>query len=215
VERERIEAEKERETEREREKELHAQQQQQAQRRDQKRGPLTKPAPGPPGQRKAETPVRGPRYEMQHRVMEQEYGGYDPRSQLQNRPGQMPYNPSPQSVQPQPQMANSMMFYNPGNPPGPNGPSQRPSSPQLPPGAMPPMNQEQAQWKTQVLSRSISHMISRLNPISTLFSAGWSEEIQVTSPELVRPKSYDGEGRNRSHTLEIPLRQCHSAADGR
>ena len=205
AEREKIEAE-EREKEREREKELQTQLQQQAQRREQKRGPLTKPAPGPPGQRKAETPVRGPQYEMQHRVMEQEYGGYDPRSQLQNRPGPMAYNPSSQLVQPQPQMTNNMMFYNPGNPPGPNGPSQRSSSPQLPPGAMPPMNPDQAQWKTQVRSPSILHMFSRFNPISTLFFAGWSKEIHVTSSEPVRPKSYDGEGGSWSHTLEIPLR---------
>ena len=215
VERERVEAEKERENEREREKELQVQQQQQAQRREQKRGPLTKPAPGPLGQRKAEMPVRGPQYEMQHRVMEQEYGGYDPRSQLQNRQGPMSYNPSPQPVQPQPQMANSMMFYNPGNPPGPNGPSQRSSPPQLPPGAMPPMNPDQAQWKTQVRPRPIPHMFSRLNPFSTLFFAGWYEEVYVTSPEPVRPKYYDGEGGSRSYTLEIPLRQCHPAANGR
>ena len=154
-ERERIELEKEREKERERErereKEFLSQQQQQAQRREPKRGPLTKPAPGPPGQRRAEMPVRGPQYEMQQRMMEQEYGGYDPRNQLQNRSGQMPqYNTSPQLIQPQPQpqMAN-MMYYNTGNPPGQNGPSQGPSSPQLPPGAMPPLN-EQTPWNSQV-----------------------------------------------------------------
>jgi len=148
-EREMIEAEKEREKEREREKELQVQQQQQqAQRREPKRGPLTKPAPGPPGSRRAEMPVRGPQYEMQHRVMEQEYGGYDPRNQPQNRPGPMPYSPAPQLIQPQPQMPNNMMYYNPGNPQGPGNPSQRPLSPQLPPGAMPPM--DQGPWKNQV-----------------------------------------------------------------
>jgi len=153
-ERERIEAEREREKERERE-ELQVQQQQQqqqAQRRESKRGPLTKPAPGTPGSRRAEMPVRGPQYEMQHRVMEQEYGGYDPRNQPQNRPGPIPYNPAPQPIQPQPQMANNMMYYNQGNPQGPGGPSQRPIPPQLPPGAMPPpMNPDQ--WKGQVRSQ--------------------------------------------------------------
>lgn len=151
--RERIEVEKEREREREREKEFMAQQQQQAQRREPKRGSLTKPAPGPPGQRRAEMPVRGPQYEMQHRVMEQQYGGYDPRNSSQNRPGPMPqYNPGPpHPIQPQPQMANNVMYYNPGNPPGPGGPSQRSSSPQLPPGAMPPpVNPDLAQWNNQV-----------------------------------------------------------------
>jgi len=164
VERERIETEKEREKEREREKELLAQQQQQAQRREQKRGPLTKPAPGPAGQRKAEMPVRGPQYEMQHRVMEQEYGGYDPRNQPQNRSGPMTYN-SPQPAQPQPQMVNNMMYYNPGNPPGPNGQSQRSSPPQLPPGAMPPMNPDQGQWGNQVRFHSIPGTLSHLNLI--------------------------------------------------
>jgi hypothetical protein len=149
-ERERIELEKEREKEREREKEFLSQHQQQAQKREQKRGPLTRPAPGPPGQRRAEMPVRGPQYEMQQRMMEQEYGGYDPRNQVQNRQGQMPqYNASPQLIQPQPQMGNNVMHYNHVNPPSPNGPSHGPPSPQLPPGAMPPLN-EQAPWNSQV-----------------------------------------------------------------
>ena len=149
-ERERIEVEKEREREREREKEfLTQQQQQQAQKREPKRGPLTKPAPGPPGQRRAEMPVRGPQYEMQQRMMDQEYGGYDPRNQLQSRPGPVsPYNTGSQPIQPQLQMT-SGVYYNPGNPPGPNSPSQGPPSPQLPPGAMSPMN-EQVPWNNQV-----------------------------------------------------------------
>ena len=214
AERERIEAEKEREKEREREELQAQQQQQQAQRREQKRGPLTKPAPGPPGQRRAEMPVRGPQYEMQHRVMEQEYGGYDPRNQPQNRPGPMPYNSSPQPVQPQPQMANNMMYYNPGNPPGPNGPSRRPSSPQLPPGAMPPMNPDQAQWRSQVRFRSIPGIFSHLNPISKPFFAGWSKEVYVAAPEPVRPKPDDREGRSWSYTLEVTLYWRRPAADG-
>jgi len=180
AERERIEAEKERE----REKELQLLQQQQAQRREQKRGPLTKPAPGPPGQRKAEMPVRGPQYEMQHRVMEQEYGGYDPRNQPQNRPGPIPYNPPPQLVQPQPQpqMVNNMMYYNLGNQPGPNGPSQRPSSPQLPPGAMPPVNPDQVQWGTQVRSRSIPKFLLHLNSILITLQVG--QRRSMSPPQI-------------------------------
>ena len=58
-------------------------------------------------------------------------------------------------------------------------------------------------------------MFSCPNSISTLFFAGWYEEVYVTSPEPVRPKSYDGEGGSRSYTLEISLRQCHPAANGR
>ena len=148
-ERERIELEKEREKEREREKEFLLQQSQPAQRRE-KRGPLTRPAPGPPGQRRAEMPVRGPQYEMQQRMMEQEYGGYDSRNQHQNRPGPiLQYNNGPQLIQPQPQMVNNVMYFNSGNPPSPNGPSQRTSPPQLPPGAMPPIH-EQAPWNNRV-----------------------------------------------------------------
>ena len=159
AERERIEAEKEREKERERE-ELQIQQQQ-AQRRDMKRGPLTKPAPGPPGSRKAEMPVRGPQYEMQHRVMEQEYGGYDPRNQPQNRQGPMSYNPTPQPVQPQPRTTNNPMYHNPSNAQGQNNPTQKSPPPQLPPGAMPPMNPDQDPWKNQVRFQSNPKRASR------------------------------------------------------
>ena len=169
AERERIELEKEREKEREREKEFLAQQQQQPQKREPKRGPLTKPGPGPPGQRRAEMPVRGPQYEMQQRMMEQEYGGYD-RSSPQNRPGAI-YNPGPQFAQGQPHTSNSMPYHNPGNPPGPNGPSQRPSSPQLPPGAMSPIN-DQAPWNSQVRYFSLVH-----NLIYKLPFVGWSKEV--------------------------------------
>ncbi|KAI0306156.1 hypothetical protein B0F90DRAFT_1696607 [Multifurca ochricompacta] len=47
------------------------QQQQQSQGR---RGSLTKSPPSSAGPRRAEQPVRGPQYDMQHRAMEQEYG---------------------------------------------------------------------------------------------------------------------------------------------
>jgi hypothetical protein len=39
-----------------------------------RRGSLTKAAPANAGSRRAEQPVRGPQYDMQHRAMEQEYG---------------------------------------------------------------------------------------------------------------------------------------------
>ena len=39
-----------------------------------RRGSLTKVAPANAGPRRAEQPVRGPQYDMQHRAMEQEYG---------------------------------------------------------------------------------------------------------------------------------------------
>lgn len=66
IERERLEERQEQE----RTKEVQPQQQ----KKDSRRGALTKPAPGQPGGRRtAEMPVKGPQYEMQHRVMEQEY----------------------------------------------------------------------------------------------------------------------------------------------
>lgn len=59
--------------EQEKMKEIQASQPQQ-QKKDSRRGTLTKPAPGQSGGRRtAEMPVKGPQYEMQHRVMEQEY----------------------------------------------------------------------------------------------------------------------------------------------
>ncbi|KAI6024078.1 hypothetical protein BKA83DRAFT_4267463 [Pisolithus microcarpus] len=64
---ERVEKERQ---DQERAKEVQPQQQ----KKDSRRGALTKAAPGQPGGRRtAEMPVKGPQYEMQHRVMEQEY----------------------------------------------------------------------------------------------------------------------------------------------
>ncbi|KAI6042097.1 hypothetical protein EDC04DRAFT_2663840 [Pisolithus marmoratus] len=80
VDQERCEAEERQRAERERlEKERQEQErakevQPQPQKKDSRRGALTKAAPGQPGGRRtAEMPVKGPQYEMQHRVMEQEY----------------------------------------------------------------------------------------------------------------------------------------------
>lgn len=92
AERERLEREKQehegeqKERERERERELQLQQQQQKERS--RRGTLTKPNPTQQGSRRAgEMLVKGPQYEMQHRVMEQEYHG----------PGHSYGSPSPSS----------------------------------------------------------------------------------------------------------------------
>jgi len=67
-----------------------------------RRGSLTKSPPGalPTGGRRAEIPVKGPQYEMQHRVMEQEYGVYNmqqpPRSPTSVSPP--PVNGMPTSI---------------------------------------------------------------------------------------------------------------------
>ncbi|KAG6335731.1 hypothetical protein ID866_3355 [Astraeus odoratus] len=71
---ERQRAEKER-LERERQEQEKAKEMQmQQQKKEPRRGALTKATAGQPGGRRtAEMPVKGPQYEMQHRVMEQEY----------------------------------------------------------------------------------------------------------------------------------------------
>lgn len=78
-----------------------------------RRGSLTKTSAhgAPSGGRRAEIPVKGPQYEMQHRVMEQEYSGYNGAQMGRsastpangNGNGQYSRNPQqPQSTQTQP-----------------------------------------------------------------------------------------------------------------
>ncbi|KAL4078779.1 hypothetical protein V8B97DRAFT_1073539 [Scleroderma yunnanense] len=82
---ERQRAENER-LERERQEQEKMKEVQQQQKKDSRRGALTKATSGQPGGRRtAEMPVKGPQYEMQHRVMEQEY----------NSPGYVYGAPSP------------------------------------------------------------------------------------------------------------------------
>ncbi|KAI0083841.1 hypothetical protein BDY19DRAFT_998235 [Irpex rosettiformis] len=154
AERERLEKEREREREREKEREKSVE--------SKRKGSLTKtPTPGTPGARRAETPVRGPQYDMQHRAMEQEYGYPGvvqpmPRTSSSapppmNFPPQRTGSPgqysSVQLVQPQPQVAQNR-YYNPANSPvvlgQPYPMNQQPGAMQLPPGAMPPVAVEQA-----------------------------------------------------------------------
>ncbi|KAF9453536.1 hypothetical protein P691DRAFT_755388 [Macrolepiota fuliginosa MF-IS2] len=144
VERERLEREREREREIEMKKKESG-----------RRGSLTKtPAGGVPGGRRAEMPIKGPQYEMQHRVMEQEYGNYNmqsaqqvgrlpsptngvpsqhyPRQQTQQYP-----NSPPKLISPQPTHAPEQQFY--------DGQQQQQ---RLPPGAMPPVDQATS-WMSQ------------------------------------------------------------------
>ena len=151
AEKERLEKEKEREREKEREKA-----------NEQKRkGSLTKAQPpGAPGARRAETPVRGPQYDMQHRAMEHEYA-YQNGVQM-GRSGSAPpanvgyvrgpstapapyHGPSVQLVQPQPQPPPNRYYTPPGAPSMPNQGYVvgQPVPVQLPPGAMPPANVDQ------------------------------------------------------------------------
>ncbi|EKM50189.1 uncharacterized protein PHACADRAFT_264778 [Phanerochaete carnosa HHB-10118-sp] len=131
-ERERIEKERQ-EKEREKERERANEQK--------RRGSLTKqPASGAPGGRRAEVPVRGPQYDMQHRAIEQEYGypgGGPPRTSsapptpYTRGPSTAPAPYTVQLVQPQPQPS-ANRYYVPAAAPQ-SYPMMQPGAQQLPP----------------------------------------------------------------------------------
>ncbi|GJE90321.1 hypothetical protein PsYK624_064510 [Phanerochaete sordida] len=145
-ERERLEKERqEREREREREKERERANEQK------RRGSLTKqPAPGAPGARRAEVPVRGPQYDMQHRAMEQEYGPQGngvprtssaPPAPYTRGPSTAPAPYTVQLVQSQNQPPTNRYYTPPIAAPVPTQPYSmaQPGAPQLPPASgMPP-----------------------------------------------------------------------------
>ncbi|KAJ4473858.1 hypothetical protein J3R30DRAFT_736965 [Lentinula aciculospora] len=163
-----------------------------------KRGPLTKPAPmGTGGGRRAEIPIRGPQYEMQHREMEQAYGGYGgfnggPASQQNVPPGRRSpgqgqrTSPSPQSAPRLVQSADSQApdnFYYPSDTvqsqPQPLIYAQQQQQ-RLPPGAMPPV--EKSNW-----SASGSPRQSNSSPPPLL---GSSPQRRSRSP----PNAYNPQG---------------------
>ena len=130
IEKERLENERLEKEKRERELELKKKE-------SGRRGTLSKMPPG--GGRHAEMPVKGPQYEKQHRVMEQEYGPYNgqpPRgpTSLPNGPLTQQYSRSPTPPQ----------YGNVGHYQGRPEINKRPS---LPPGAMAPA--EQSSWMAQ------------------------------------------------------------------
>ncbi|KAF5383604.1 hypothetical protein D9615_003495 [Tricholomella constricta] len=120
------------------------------------------------GGRRAEMPVKGPQYEMQHRVMEQEYSGYNgqpqqgismgrsasapvasgngppyPRSPQQ--PPASQYNTPPKLVQPKPQHPGDHFYYS------SDSPQNQGQQSRLPPGAKPP---DQQMWHQPSQSHS-------------------------------------------------------------
>lgn len=118
-----------------------------------KRGPLTKPAPM--AGRRAEIPIKGPQYEMQHREMEQQaYGGFSnngfnggstpppQQPQVRRSPDRAPppLQGAPRLVQPAELQSSDQFYYSPDMTQQMIYPQQR-----LPPGAMPPMDQ-QSSW---------------------------------------------------------------------
>lgn len=111
-----------------------------------KRGSLTKtPAGGPVG-RRAETPVKGPQYDIQQQVMQKEYNGFNGQGPPNRPPPQMnggngqPYNRPPQSPQNAQFSQQQQQQYHPQHQsPGPGQPypSQHPSQPQPYPQGQP------------------------------------------------------------------------------
>ncbi|KAG6857442.1 hypothetical protein H0H87_003509 [Tephrocybe sp. NHM501043] len=160
-----VEAEKERkEREQQEQRERQERERQEKERMEQERevemkkkesgrkGSLTK---APAGGRRAEMPVKGPQYEMQHREIQQEYNGYNNGQPQQggvpiNRAaspanGQTQYSRNPQQnnppklVQPHATRPGEQFYYSPDL-------KQKPQQPRLPPGAMSP---EQQMWHQQ------------------------------------------------------------------
>ncbi|KAJ7504464.1 hypothetical protein B0H11DRAFT_2221866 [Mycena galericulata] len=143
VERERVERERAEREQWEREMEMKKRE------ASPRRGALTKAAPaGGPQQRRAEMPVKGPQYEMQHRVMEKEYAGYNGNIPVRanTSPGPVAVGVTPGQASPrvqqsptspkfnqqqQPNQGQEHYYYSPGE-----AMQQR-----LPPGAMPPVDQ--------------------------------------------------------------------------
>ncbi|KAF9005956.1 hypothetical protein BDQ17DRAFT_1239689 [Cyathus striatus] len=181
-----------------------------------RRGSLTKiPAGGQPGGgRRAEMAVKGPQYEMQHRVMEQEYGNYGqqgvgmgrplqspvgapngpggqqyhrmhPQQQQQPMP-QYPNNPS-KLVQPQPQQSVSGQYYY-----QPDSQQQR-----LPPGAMAPMDQS---WMSQQVGQPVHHKPGSLGPGGQI------------SPSAPRPSRSPPNGQ--SHPMNLYINSSQESLSG-
>lgn len=211
AEKERLEKEREREREKEREKGVESK----------RKGSLTKsPTPGTPGARRAETPVRGPQYDMQHRAMEQEYvyqgaGQPVPRTSS-SAPPPMNYSqqgarggsPGPYStvqlVQPQPQLPQNR-YYNPSNGSAivsqPYLLNQQPGAPQLPPGAMPPIAVEQAWINSSPGSPVASRTASPprvISPSSTNSRTTSPPTAQRYSPQMEKIQSAHGRAPGRS-----------------
>jgi len=161
----------------------------QEQREKQRRGSLTKPgaANAPqPSVRRAEMPVRGPQYEMQHRAMEHEYGhgysnsmsgasgyGYGSGSgasyQSQPAPRSSSAPPQPYTVglaQPQPQAVNV-------------------AGSSLPPGAMPPVAVEQT-WLANQASTSMLNSRGHTSPSPPRSVSPPSPPNQSVAPRRTR-----------------------------
>jgi len=158
-----------------------------------RRGSLTKAAPANAGPRRAEQPVRGPQYDMQHRAMEQEYGaafvsgarltsgppgigyaGPPPGAMQVSMPMSMSGSvPSPAAASPQSTLlAAAAASRRSRSPPPPAGSGVRyvPPPPSIPPPAIP-----------QPMSASVSSSTS--NTTSPNMSPSAVQQVSLTSTE--------------------------------
>jgi Activator of mitotic machinery Cdc14 phosphatase activation C-term len=105
-----------------------------------RRGLTKAPAPGSPGNsRRAEVPVKGPQYEMQHRVMEQEYSGHGqgvPMGRTTSTPTSGNGQQYPRMQQQAPLQQGEPFYYS-----ADQGLHMPPQQPRIPPGAMAPVDQ--------------------------------------------------------------------------
>lgn len=232
AEKERLEKERQEKAEREqREREMEMKKRDVSPRR----GPLTKPPPGgaAAGARRAEMPVKGPRYEMQHREMEQEYGygGFNGQSQQgipMGRSASTPMNagtPGQQTPRMQQQTPN---FSNPVKltksvPDSTNSDqqfyyspdmfqNQQPSQmlhhqqqPRLPPGAMPPVDKSVQAWHAQPQPVSSPRKHSASPP-----PMNGAPHRRSRSPPPMNPNVNSGNKYNH-----IPLQDGHSLGGGK
>ena len=189
-------AEKERLEKEQREKEQREKELELKKKESGRRGSLTRVNVGtPPGGRHAEMPVKGPQYEMQHRVIEQEYGPYNgqpprgPTSLVNGLPIQ-PYTLSatpPQYGnigQQHPKTQQDPYYYQPR-------PDNNPQRLNLPPGAMAPA--EQLSWMSQPSSTPLQHRRPSPNPLNS------ASQRRSNSPP---PHNQHGQ---QNHLMQLPI----------
>jgi len=206
AEKERLESERLEKEQRERELELKKKE-------SGRRGSLNKMNAGTPpgGGRHAEMPVKGPQYEIQHRVMEQEYGPYNgqPPRGLANGP-LTPNSRSPTT----PQYGIEGQHY--------QARENNPRRPSLPPGAMAPA--EQSPWMSQLSPQPRRPSPNTLNTAGRRQSPSQNQQGQETQSLIQLPKFNtsqeslgDGNGPwnpGRSLTATIPSAPAISLTNG-
>ncbi|KAK2463627.1 hypothetical protein APHAL10511_004378 [Amanita phalloides] len=185
-----------------------------------RRGTLTKTPPGslPGGGRRAEKPIKGPQYEMQHRVMEQEYGNYAAQAQqgmplarihsapvggTNPGPGQQlswGSSSSPQLVQPLPQspMPDHVYDHDPNS--SPTLPNRTGHSP--PPRQPSPLPPEHRSRSPPIQSPQRPSNASRYSPNSSrenlaAVSNGRLTGRSLSATALPSPPMYQANGRAR------------------